>query len=95
MQHPLYYDVPRASALLGPGFGQTAIKAAMRDGSLPYKRVSKRVSITYGDLVTLAESMRSAPIGPLDRARGAGGKFVKKPAAKKTALIERGYPFVE
>jgi len=82
MTTPLYFDVKGASELLGPGFGRSAIKRAIRDGVLPFRKVGVRVSIAHGDLIALADASRAAPIGPLDRARGENGVFVKKPARR-------------
>jgi hypothetical protein len=78
----LFYDVAGSSQLLGPGFGQTSIKAAMRDGALPYKKIGKRVSIARSDLIALAEAARCAPKAD-GRPRGEAGQFIKKPRPAK------------
>jgi hypothetical protein len=80
----LYFDIAGASMLLGPGFQSTTLKRFLRDGTLPHQRVGTRVSISRGDLLTLAEVTRTAP-APEGRARGENGKFTKAKAKRKSA----------
>lgn len=83
---PLYFDIAGASQLAGPGFANTSIKAAMRDGRLPYQKVGKRVSISRVDLIALVEASRVAP-KPDGRARGEAGQFIKN-KKRKARLVK-------